>query len=264
MIPFLKWPGGKRWLVQKYSHLFPKTYNRYIEPFLGGGAVYFHMMPDEAILSDINNDVITVYSGIQRSHNRFSSLMAEHQKNHSREYYYDVRRAIPDDAIERAARVLYLNRVCFNGIYRVNRLGEFNVPIGTKTAVTLPTDDFPAVSRQLQKAELHAVDFKSTISKAKKDDFLFADPPYTVRHNNNGFIKYNQNLFSWEDQVDLSLELIAAKERGVRIVSTNANHSSVRELYEGHGFNFTVVNRYSGISAASESRRHFEELVIAS
>ena len=158
--------------------------------------------------------------------------------------------------------MLYLNRVCFNGIYRVNRRGEFNVPVGTKTRVVLPTDDFPAASRLLGKAEIVQGGFSTVIRNAGDGDFVFSDPPYTVRHNNNGFIKYNEILFSWLDQVSLADELIGAKERGARILCTNANHASVRELYEGKGFKLSVVSRYSSISASAAKRGYYEELLI--
>jgi len=188
--------------------------------------------------------------------------MEGHQRQHSRDYYYKIRASVPDDDVERAARMLYLNRVCFNGIYRVNRRGEFNVPIGTKTQVVLPTDNFPAASVLLGKAEIICGGFATTIRTAGAGDFVFADPPYTVRHNNNGFIKYNEVLFSWPDQVSLADELIGAKERGARILCTNANHASIRELYEGKGFKLSVVSRYSSISASAAKRGHYEELLI--
>lgn len=264
MRPFLKWPGGKRWFIQKHAHLLPKTFKRYIEPFLGGGAVFFHIQPQEAILGDVNADVINTYKGIQSNWKQIEDLLKQHQILHSETHYYAVRGKVPNDLIEQAAKMLYLNRTCFNGIYRVNLKGEFNVPKGSKTAVMQEGESFESVSKLLLGAELHCTDFEPLIDRAEADDFLFVDPPYTVRHNNNGFIKYNEKLFTWEDQERLAHALKRARERGTIIVSTNANYSLLREIYQDYGFHLKEVTRYSSISAKAGSRRSFEELIITS
>ena len=179
-------------------------------------------------------------------------------------YYYRVRKRQPRCNAERAARLIYLNRTCFNGIYRVNRKGEFNVPKGTRDSILFDTDDFAAAARLLRSADLRVADFEELVDEATRDDFVFADPPYTVRHNLNGFIKYNEKLFSWDDQVRLAAALARARDRGARVVSTNANHASLRKLYVGHGFRLKNISRFSSISAAAESRRRFEELLVTS
>ncbi|MDA8430652.1 MAG: Dam family site-specific DNA-(adenine-N6)-methyltransferase [Geobacteraceae bacterium] len=263
MTPFLKWAGGKRWFVHQYSHLFPTKFNRYIEPFLGSGSVYFHVKPKRALLGDSNPDLVNTYNGIKNDWRSIESLLNHHQLRHSDDHYYSVRDdELPTDPIERAARMIYLNRTCFNGIYRVNLNGKFNVPRGTKNNILLKDDNFEATALLLKRADIVLDDFEALINKAKKDDFVFADPPYTVRHNNNGFIKYNEKLFSWSDQERLARSLIKARSRGAIILSTNANHESLRELYENKGFNFLDISRYSSISASSSSRKRFEELVI--
>jgi DNA adenine methylase len=183
---------------------------------------------------------------------------------HGTRYYYDVRDQQPKCAAERAARVIYLNRTCFNGIYRVNRLGEFNVPKGTRDSVVLGSDDFAQASRLLRRAELRVADFEVLVNDAKRADLIFADPPYTVRHNLNGFIKYNEKLFSWDDQVRLAAGLARARDRGAHVVSTNANHQSLRRIYRSLGFRLREISRFSGISADAASRRQFEELLILS
>lgn len=260
--PFLNWAGGKRWFVKKYSDFFPREYNRYIEPFLGSGAVYFYLQPQTALLGDMNSDLISAYQGIQKDHVKLNKLLEEHQKNHSDEYYYEMRKNIFIDPVEQAARFIYLNRTCFNGIYRVNLKGEFNVPRGTKNSVILNTDDFEKLSTLLKGASIKIADFEELIDQAIEGDLVFADPPYTVRHNNNGFIKYNEKLFSWDDQVRLSEALTRARKRGAKILLTNANHASVRELYSSKIFNLETVSRYSSISAKSSGRNQYEELII--
>lgn len=262
--PFLKWAGGKRWFVHRHGHLLPKTYNRYFEPFLGGGAVYFHLRPRRAVLADINPEVIAAYQAVKEQWVGLKKSLAHHQRAHDEDesYYYDVRERSPTKLVPRASRMIYLNRTCFNGIYRVNRQGLFNVPRGTKDAVLLETDNFKAMAALLAGADLRVSDFERVINEAGEDDLVFADPPYTVRHNLNGFIKYNEVLFSWSDQERLASALKRAASRGAKIVATNANHQSVRSLYGSWDFLTRSVSRFSQISADGASRRQFEELVI--
>jgi DNA adenine methylase len=262
--PFLKWAGGKRWFIHRYAHLLPKKFNRYIEPFLGAGSVFFYLEPRKAILGDMNPDLIAAYKGIKRDWRRLQRLLGHHQRKHSNSYYYEIREEVPDDPLERAARLIYLNRTCFNGIYRVNLNGEFNVPRGTKDEVLFPDDDFEKTARILRRARIKHGDFEKLIELAEEGDLIFADPPYTVRHNINGFIKYNEKLFSWADQERLAKALKRAKVRGAKIVATNANHESVRDLYQGKGFKLVDVARFSPISADSSNRKLFDELVILS
>ena len=262
--PFLKWPGGKRWFVDKHRRLFHYNYNTYIEPFLGSGAVFFYLQPQNAILNDINPDVVEAYRGIQSNPSFIRKSLAYHHRNHSYDHYYDIREKKYYAALQRASRTIYLNRTCFNGIYRVNLKGEFNVPIGTKTQVILESDDFFATSKLLQNAIILQSDFEKVVDKARKDDFIFADPPYTVRHNFNGFLKYNEKLFSWEDQERLAKSLIRARERGAKVILTNANHTSIKSLYKNSGFTIEATSRFSSISASSANRKQFEELIIYS
>ncbi|MDG9669451.1 Dam family site-specific DNA-(adenine-N6)-methyltransferase [Hahella sp. CR1] len=262
LTPFLKWAGGKRWLVQKYGSILPKKFNRYIEPFLGGGSVYFYLKPKSAVLGDINSDLVSAYNGIKENWQSIQRLLSIHQKKHCDEYYYSVRASNPTCIIDRAARFIYLNRTCFNGIYRVNLRGEFNVPRGSKNSVIQDTDNFEELSRVLSNAIIKTSDFETLVDLAQDGDLIFADPPYTVRHNLNGFIKYNEKLFSWDDQVRLANALFRARNRGAHIVLTNANHESVRELYTERDFDIETVSRYSSISAKSSSRSQYEEIVV--
>ncbi len=266
LLPFLKWAGGKRWLVSGHPCFFPNSYNTYIEPFLGAGSVYFYLKPKKAILGDFNQELISTYLAIQRDWQALQNSLRYRQRRHREDsdYYYYLRAKMPSALTQRASRLIYLNRTCFNGIYRVNQKGEFNVPRGTKDKVLIETDDFEGISNLLQGAELIAGDFEKLINRAKKGDFIFADPPYTVLHNYNGFRKYNEVLFSWEDQERLAESLSSAAGRGVKILCTNANHSSLRDLYSGPEFKLDVVSRASRISAANASRKNFEELIIRS
>lgn len=265
-VPFLKWAGGKRWLVTSYPDFFPSSFNTYIEPFLGAGSVYFHLQPEKAILGDFNHELIATYRAIQTEWEALQNSLRYRQRRHREDddYYYQLRARVPSALIQRASRLIYLNRTCFNGIYRVNQKGEFNVPRGTKDKVLIETDDFEGMSKLLGGAELVAGDFEKLVDRAQPGDFVFADPPYTVLHNYNGFRKYNEVLFSWADQERLAEALSRAARRGAKILCTNANHSSLRNLYSRPEFTLDVVSRASRISAANASRKHFEELIIRS
>jgi len=261
VLPFLKWAGGKRWIAEELGLEGVDVKGRYIEPFLGSGAVFFCLHPARAILSDSNEELIRTYQALKDNWMAVYEELEVHHRNHSSVYYYKIRSKTPETEHEVAARFIYLNRTCWNGLYRVNLRGEFNVPIGTKDSVLLDSDDFQAVSRRLKNATLLASDFEEVIDSATAGDLIFADPPYTVRHNLNGFVKYNERLFSWDDQIRLRDALLRAKARGAQVLATNADHSSVSELYAGH-FDVSRVSRFSAISSSSVTRGRYSELVI--
>lgn len=258
--PFLKWAGGKRWLTSLKEPLFPDRFSRYIEPFLGGGAVFFHMNPSAAILSDINQEIIDLYHTIRDNPESMQIKLQEHQDKHSRQYYYEIRENVPDDTISRAARTIYLNRTCWNGLYRVNLKGKFNVPIGTKNKIFYNNDEFVNYSKTLSGVEIRCSDFEETLSEATHNDFVFIDPPYTVKHNNNGFVKYNESIFSWSDQERLKLAAEKAAGRGAKILITNADHDSIRELY-GSSFAYRNISRSSVISGSPTARGQTTEAI---
>lgn len=260
--PFLKWVGGKRWLTTAGLLPAATSYDRYIEPFLGGGAVFFHLQPKVAILSDINSDLIHLFSTMRAHPVQLQAAMADHQRDHSSEHYYKVRAANFEQPVARAARFLYLNRTCWNGLYRVNRKGEFNVPIGTKDTVLFEDEDFQAVAELLASVELICSDFEKVIELAGVGDLVFLDPPYTVRHNFNGFLKYNESMFSWADQVRLANCAKDAIARGAAVIVTNANHSSVHELYEDV-FAVQEMHRASVLAASPAKRGVTTEAVFS-
>lgn len=259
--PFLKWAGGKRWLSNRIVELAQPLHGKYIEPFLGSGAVYFALQPIKAILSDTNFELINAYQAIKDDPEKIARLMRDHQRQHSKDYYYKMRSYKPRCEYRMAARFIYLNRTCWNGLYRVNLNGKFNVPIGTKSAVTMETDNWPVMANLLKPAKLICGDFEESIEMAEKNDLVFADPPYTVKHNLNGFIKYNDALFSWNDQIRLRDAILRAKHRGVRVIVTNAHHASIRELYQKK-FLLEPIVRASVLAGSSDHRGRCEELLI--
>lgn len=260
IVPFLKWAGGKRWLVSNYIDQFPKAFDRYVEPFVGSAAVFFFLRPTTAILSDINPELMNVYQAVKRRPDLVERYLRIHHIRHSKNYYYNMRGKIPLSSYSRAARTIYLNRTCWNALYRVNRQGIFNVPIGTKTNVLLPSDQFEEISKLLKHVTLLVADFERVIEESRKGDFVFVDPPYTVKHKLNGFIKYNETIFSWSDQLRLRDAIENAAIRGAKVLVTNADHHSLRRLYGD--FKISTLQRASVIAANSDARGKFDELLI--
>jgi DNA adenine methylase len=259
--PFLRWAGGKRWLTQNYDNLFPSAFNDYYEPFLGGGAVFFHIRPKSGILSDANEELINCYQAIQSNWEKLFFHINRHEQSHCKDYYYMIRSSSFSDPYERAARFLYLNRTCWNGLYRVNRNGGFNVPIGSKRRVLLDTDDFQNVSECLKGMQITHSDFEKVLDSAQRNDFIFIDPPYTVTHNFNGFFEYNEHLFSWDDQIRLKDAIVRAVQREAKVLVLNAYHPLVLELYEGVGEHIQL-KRTSLISGRTSGRGAYEELAV--
>lgn len=261
MRPFLRWAGGKRWLTQQ-SVIDLSAEARVIEPFVGGGALFFSRDWDAAVLADVNPFLINAYVHMKDEHVRLFSLVAEHFDLHSKERYYEVRARMGSASVQDAADFVYLNRACFNGLFRVNMAGRFNVPIGTKVYELRDLREFELWSMRLRRADLRLADFEKTIDACGQGDFIFADPPYTVNHNSNGFIEYNEKIFGWADQIRLHDCLLKAVERGARFALTNADHPTVHELYDDCARQ--TVERGSEMAGRTSARGKTTEIVITS
>lgn len=259
---FLKWAGGKNWFVNRENQRFPEKYNRYIEPFLGGGSVFFYLEPKEAIISDINYELINTYIAIKEDMESVYRNLRIHERNHCRQYFYAIRDRKTRKLVTSAARMIYLNRSCFNGIYRVNKDGKFNVPYGTRDDIFFDYENLKESSDVLQNAQILCQDFEATINMAQEEDFVFCDPPYAVVNEDDRFIGYNADVFSWQDQIRLAGALERAKHRGVKIIMTNVEHKDVRALYENvEGFSLDTVQRRCLISGIASGRKTYQELI---
>jgi DNA adenine methylase len=254
--PLIKWPGGKRWLANELAEAFPRKAKRYYEPFLGGAAVFFAFRPEKAILSDTNPELVNCY--VQVRDNPDQLLRALRRLHNTEANYYRVRSQEPTNLINRAARLLFLTTLSFNGIFRQNLEGVFNVPYGKKIHLN-PADGqrIVAASGGLQGAKIICSDFEEATDTARKDDLVYFDPPYTVAHGNNGFLKYNAKIFSWDDQVRLAKTAQRLSERGCFVFVSNADHASIRSLYRG--FKTKVLQRHSKIAASSSFRKAITE-----
>jgi DNA adenine methylase len=261
MRPFLRWAGGKRWLTEHRS-VSPSACVRIVEPFLGGGALFFSRDWQQAILADTNRFLINAYAHMQSDHARLFELVQEHFDLHSKDHYYRIRSRMGSRSVQDAADFIYLNRACFNGLFRVNLSGRFNVPIGTKVYELRKFSEFEEWSKRLKAAEIRLSDFEETIDACGEGDFIFADPPYTVNHNSNGFIEYNERIFSWDDQVRLHNCLLKASKRGAHFTLTNADHPTVRDLYDGCALQ--TIERGSEMAGRINARGRTTEVVITS
>lgn len=231
--PVLRWAGGKRWLLSQLAEVLgPLEINNYHEPFLGGASVFLGLSPSgKSYLSDLNAELIETYERIRDDIDGVALALRCHVN--TAEHYYTVRANVPENPSIRAARFIYLNHTSFNGIYRVNLKGIYNVPFGRRPKPNIPSRvQLLALSERLQGVELSVSDFEEALSNVTGGDLVFLDPPYTVAHNNNGFVRYNQRLFSFDDQKRLSGVLDYIRERDAFYIMTNAAHESIAALFE--------------------------------
>jgi DNA adenine methylase len=258
---FLRWAGSKRLVLPHIVPHLPKQFGTYFEPFLGGGSLFFLLRPSKAVLSDISPELITTYKAIRRSTHSVLRHLAGLSPCPS--VFYDIRENRSVESFRRAAEFIYLNKTCWNGLYRVNAAGKFNVPYGRpKSDRLIDVDNLSACGALLRERgiSIHCEDFEGITSQAKSGDLIFLDPPYVTGHRNNGFIDYNEVLFSWEDQERLARVARSLRSRGCFVIVTNADHESILEIYQG--FKCLRVDRKSTIASHTARRGRTTELVI--
>jgi DNA adenine methylase len=262
--PFLRWAGGKRRLLQAIRKHIPQdlSESHYFEPFLGGAAVFFAIEPPNATLSDLNAELIEVYECIRDDVESVVSKLL--QFKHSSKEFYRIRAQRPWSPSGKAARFIYLNKTCFNGLYRVNTQGVFNVPFGRHPNVEIcNAEQLRFASQALSTTTILEADFEAVAREAASGDVVYFDPPYTVSHTNNGFVEYNQQIFSWVDQERLARLAGELVDDGVRCVISNADHSSIRKLYsDSSRFRIRRASRWSTVAGSADKRFATSELVI--
>jgi DNA adenine methylase len=257
---FLKWAGSKKWLIPQIQKFTPKKFNRYFEPFLGSGAIYFALKPKSAQLTDLNENVIATYEALKNDPN--SIIQKLKKMSYDEDFYYYIRDEYkPRSEAGKAARIIYLNRTCWNGLYRENRKGIFNVPFGRYDKPKIcDEDNLRAVAKTMKNATLLACDFEDALKNAEAEDLAFFDPPYITGHTNNGFHAYNEKLFKWKDQERLGGLVRDLDNRGCYFIVTNADNEEIRSLYKD--FNIYPMSRRSVIAADITNRKLVSELVI--
>ena len=258
--PLLRWAGGKSWLVQRLRSLLPPNIGTYYEPFLGGGSFFFNLLPENAVLSDLNERLVETYEVLRDHPDELTSILGN-WSNSETTFYFIRNRDFPNK-VYRAAQFIYLNRTCWNGLYRVSRAGNFNVPFGYHGRQVFDPGHLHEISGALQNSRLISGDFARSVSEAREGDVIYFDPPYTTRHSKNGFLQYNKNLFSWEDQERLGKVAVVLAERGCHVVVTNASYRPILTLYPG--FRHEIVPRSSVLAAKPEYRQRVTEFLLYS
>lgn len=259
--PFLKWAGGKGQLLDQYDPLFPKRYRRYLEPFVGGGAVFFHLRPARAVLSDGNAELIDCFRAVREEVRAVIAALRLHR--YDRDHFYAVRAIEPETLTlaERAARTIFLNRTCFNGLYRVNSRGRFNVPFGRYVnPKILDAENLRACSRALRRARIECAPFQAVLGEARRGDFVYFDPPYHPRSKTSCFTAYEPGGFTADDQRELARVYSALDRRGVLLMLSNSDTPLIRELYRG--FRIVEVRATRSINSKTEGRGAIRELVV--
>lgn len=261
--PFLKWAGGKNSLLSQFTPLLPPvgSYKRYFEPFLGGGAVFFSLQPEHAYLTDLNHELIEVYRIVRDDVERLIEALHRHYNDH--DYFYRVRAWSPADLspVERAARFIFLNRTCYNGLYRVNRAGQFNVPFGRYANPTIcdePT--LRTASAALQNAHLAELDFERATEHAQQGDLIYFDPPYHPLSLTSSFTSYTSSGFAAAEQMRLAELFCALDKRGCYLMLSNSTAPLIRRLYDG--FHVHEVDARRAINSNGDGRGVIKEYLI--
>ncbi len=269
--PFVKWAGGKRQIIDKLLKLVPVEYNTYYEPFVGGGALLFELSPKTAVINDSNKELMNVYKilSTDTGYEETLKLLNTYEKKHDEKFYYKIRNLDKDQEkfskltdYERAARTIYLNKACFNGLYRVNSKGQFNVPFNKKLKINTYDGQnmtLAYVYFQANNITMLNTDFEEAVKDAKKGDFIYFDPPYDSE-NETTFNSYTEEGFGKDEQIRLSKVYKELSDRGCYVMLSNHNTTLINELYKD--FNIHVITAKRNINSKGEKRGKVEEVII--
>ena len=269
--PFLKWAGGKRQLLPAIKEYLPRRFTQYYEPFIGAGAVLFSLQPKKSIINDTNSELINCYRVIKDNPEELLDLCEEHRAKNSKEYFYllreqDRRNDFQDRSpVERAARIIYLNKTCFNGLFRVNSSGQFNVPYGNySNPVIADPGVIKSVSAYLNQRDVRILegDFAKAISTARKGAFVYFDPPYHPISDTSSFTGYSVNGFGEKEQIRLKEVCDKLTERGCQVLVSNSSASLIKELYSDPNYEIVEVKASRAINAVTSKRGRINELLI--
>ena len=270
--PFVKWAGGKRQLIPILNENLPKRFGAYYEPFLGGGALLFHVISkhqnQDCNISDLNLDLVLTYTVIRDSVEDLIMSLKKHAKSYekdSKSYYYSVRESHPRSAIEKASRLLFLNRTCFNGLYRVNSKGKFNVPLGRYTNPNIVNaDNLYAVSKILNSnpVQIRCRDFESIIDDVKSGDLIYFDPPYQPVSKTANFTSYTNKDFTHEDLTRLFRLCEKLNEMGCKVLLSNSHSDVVSKMFSKKPWNIAKIEANRSINSNSKNRKGHYELLI--
>lgn len=267
---FVKWAGGKGQLLEQFKPLFPKKFNWYLEPFVGSGAVFFYIIqkfkPKEIIISDINEELINTYEIVRSDVERLIVELKQHKEYHmakGKKYYLTIRATNPNDLplLERAARFIYLNKTCFNGLYRVNLKGKFNVPMGAyKNPDIVQEKRLRLVSKLLKNVTIKVMSFEKVVNLAKKRDFIYFDPPYYPLKKGKSFTTYTKDSFLEKEQKLLAEVFKKLDKKGCFVMLSNSNTKFIKNLYPKYNINLVQATRM--INCKGNKRGKIKEVVV--
>ncbi len=263
--PIVKWVGGKRQLMFELLKNMPKSYNRYFEPFIGGGALFFELQPENAYISDMNEELVNLYSVVRDNVYELIRDLRKHEV--SKEYFLEIRNIDRTSEyknlsnIHRASRFIYLNRTCFNGLYRVNSQGQFNVPFGNyKNPRIVDENNLLNCSELLEKTEIKCADFSDILTKVKKGDFVYFDPPYVPLNETSSFTSYTKDGFDMDMQSKLREVCDELDSMGVMFMLSNSDTKFVNELYSNYEIKKVFASRV--VNANAEGRGKITEVLV--
>ena len=258
--PFLKWVGGKTQLLPDLLSYVPTRFNTYIEPFVGGGALFFALQPAKAVLSDSNPELINCYTVVRDRVEDLISILNGY--SYSEDFYYRLRTEVPEDSILRAARLIYLNRTCYNGLYRVNKQGQFNVPFGRySNPLICDAERLRAASHALRNAELRCADYRDTLQMfASSGDFVYIDPPYHPVSQYSDFKRYTAEFFYAEDQRQLARRVKELAMQGCSVLVSNSYCDFILNIYQG--CEIVEVSARRNINKDPQKRGEVKEVLI--
>ena len=270
--PFVKWAGGKRQLIPIINQNLPESFGTYYEPFLGGGALLFHILTDKngqkCSISDLNSDLVLAYTTIRDRTDSLITSLKNHEKNYQKDsesYYYSIRESNPRSEIEKTSRLIFLNRTCFNGLYRVNSRGKFNVPLGKYSNPNIVNEEnLHAVSHILQssRVSIKCRDFEAVLSDAKKGDLVYFDPPYQPVSATANFTSYTNKDFTYDDLTRLSELCLKLDSRGCKVLLSNSDSKEVADIFSKNPWKITKIEANRSINSNSKKRTgHFELLI---
>ncbi|MBP0012615.1 MAG: DNA adenine methylase [Roseofilum sp. SBFL] len=269
--PFLKWAGGKRQLMPVIKKYIPQKYTQYYEPFVGAGAVLFSLQPEKTVINDTNKELMNCYNVIKEHPDELLDLCQEHERNNSKDYYYTLRSQDRHStfkklsSVKRAARLIYLNKTCFNGLFRVNSKGQFNVPYGNPiNPVIADRSIIKAVSNFLNQRSVRICegDFEDSVSTARQGDFVYFDPPYHPISDTSSFTGYSVDGFGQREQERVKQVCDRLSDLGCNVLVSNSNAPLIRELYSDSRYEIVEVNALRAINAVSSKRGKIQELLI--
>ena len=261
--PLLKWAGGKSSLIASLTEFFPTKFDRYMEPFVGGGAVFFSLQfGNPSLVNDFNLEIVSLYEVVRDQPGELMTELTEMARHYSEEYFYMVRSQTPEGKCARAARTIFLNKTGFNGLYRQNAKGGFNVPFGKRPQCPALFDEANLIraSQLLHSASLSSCDFEVIIDKAGKGDFVYCDPPYEPLTKTSSFNSYKGGGFTQADQLRLMNCCARAAQRGAWIVISNSAADFIKDLYKEHNIHFVQASR--AINSKGDKRGKIDEVVV--